>query len=235
MPVLTDWPELVNAERLAGWTARRCSSRGAERLGDAIGAMLEVVRADGLIQPSAAYQSFEVAECGDDWVRLQNGVVIEQAPALAVVAARARSLVAAVTTIGERLEAEVSLLFSRKHALKALALEGIGVAAQFELSTALGGVVAGDAQALEMETSSAFFPGNDGFDLSQQKTVFELAGGGGIGMRLSAGGMLHPVKSGSLIFALGENMPRWDRTRDCAACRAREKCRYRRRDLEAAA
>ena len=235
MPVVTDWPELVNLERLSQWSARRCASLGRDRFADALETMLAVARADELIQPRAAYRSLEVDEIGDSWLRLQNGRVIERAPALATVMAGAPSLVVALTTIGERLEHEVSALFSRKQAVKALALEEIGVAALFELSTALSGLVAGEARALGLQTSSPLFPGDEGIDLGHQKTVFELAGGGDIGLRLSGAGMLYPVKSASMVMGLGARMPRWDRTRDCAVCKAREKCRYRQREQAAAA
>jgi cobalamin-dependent methionine synthase I len=228
MPCIAEWPELVSAERLAEWSTRQCSPMTGERFRDVSLAMLELAKSENLIQPQATYQLFDVAKSGDDWVRLENGDEIADAPAAAKVIAKAQSLIAAVVTIGDRLERRVSSLFSEKKTLKAFALEEIGVSAQFELSTALAERLAGEAGTLGLQCSSALFPGNDGFDLKQQSTVFKLAGGKKIGMRLSESAMLYPVKSASMIFGFGKKMPSWERTKDCETCKAREKCRFRR-------
>jgi hypothetical protein len=235
MPVVTDWPEMLNLERLNQWSARRCSSLSRDRFARALANMLEVARADDLIQPRVAYQFLDLAETDEDGLRLPNGSVIEWSPTVAEVMAKPQSLAVAVATIGSRLEAEVAALFSRKQAVKAMALEEIGVAALFELSTGLGNLVAEEAQAFGLKTSSPLFPGDDGIDLGHQKTVFELAGGGDIGMHLSGGAMLFPVKSASMIFGLGKHMPRWDQNKKCAVCKARNKCLYRWRGEAAAA
>ncbi len=234
MALVTDWPDLVNRDQLAQWSARQCSSLGGERFQATLDDMADLVRRDGLIEPGASYRSYGLLGSGKSTVLLEGGGEITGAPAAAAIMEEADALVAAVATIGGGLEAKVSALFAQNQILNAYALEEIGVAALFELSTSVANLIAAEAKAGGLEASSALFPGNDGFDLAQQRTVFELAEGGAIGMGVTDGAMLHPVKSSSMVFGLGKSMPRWDSTKDCESCKAREKCRYRRQDPAAA-
>lgn len=228
MPKIADWPDLISADQIIQWSSRQCSPMNGDRFAEASHAMLELAKNEELIQPVAAYQSYGVSNIGDDWVRLESGDEICQAQVVAGVMAKAQKLIAAVVTIGERLEKKVTSLFAEKQTLKAFALEEVGVSAQFELSSALAAKVADEAGSIGLESSSALFPGNEGFDLRQQATVFKLAGGKEIGLRLSESAMLYPVKSASMVFGLGESMPRWEPTKDCETCKARDKCRFRR-------
>ncbi len=227
MPVVTDWPELVSANRLVQWSARQCTPTSGDRFQETLLTMLELAQKEELIQPLATYRSFGVSDCGYDWVRLDNGDEIALASAIIEIMGRAQKLIAAVVTIGDRLEKRVSTLFAEKQALKAFALEEVGVSAQFELSTALGVMIKEDAHAVSLQSSSALFPGNDGIDIRQQSKIFSLAGGEKIGMSLSESSMLHPVKSASMIFGFGKDIPQWNRTKDCEPCKARDRCCFR--------
>ncbi len=234
MPLITDWPNLVSRDQLAQWSARQCSALGGDRFQAALDDIADLVRTEELIEPRASYRTYGVLSADDKSIRLEGGGRLDDAPAAAGIMTDAQSLVAAVVTIGERLEAKASSLFAQNQVLTAYALEEIGVAALFELSTSLASVIGAEAKTTGLEASSALFPGNEGFAMREQKTVFELAAGEAIGMRITNGAMLFPVKSASMIIGLGRSMPRWDSTKDCETCKAREKCRYRRQERAAA-
>ncbi|NQV55389.1 MAG: hypothetical protein HQ503_05980, partial [Rhodospirillales bacterium] len=139
-------------------------------------------------------------------------------------------IVVAVATLGPDLEEEVANFFKLKKAVNALALEEIAVAAMFELNNLIAAHMAEIAGAKGRKASSPLYPGNDGFAFSEQSVIYELAGGASAGIKLSGSGMLSPVKSASMVFAIGKTAPVWDRNEDCGTCKARELCRFRNRE-----
>jgi len=192
--------------------------------------MMDHVHENGLIQPRLAYETMALEAIDGDVIHLAGGAGLTEAPIVADKFRKAEVLVMAVATLGHGLEEEVANFFERKKAVNALALEEIAVAAMFELNDLIAAHIADVAGAKGLKASSPLYPGNDGFGLSQQRVVYELAGASGIGLKISDGGMLSPVKSASMIFAIGKTAMVWDRNEDCGTCKARELCRFRSRE-----
>ena len=76
--------------------------------------------------------------------------------------------------------------------------------------------------------------GDPGLALEAQGAVLRLAGADSIGISLSKGFVMHPLKSTSMVLGVGVDLPAssWSR---CDTCNSREKCGVRARALAAAA
>ncbi|MBT4719026.1 MAG: hypothetical protein HN632_14985 [Rhodospirillaceae bacterium] len=230
MTTVTDWPDLPSDRNYNDWASLECSRQLRPRFQAAIAEMMEHVQDRGLIQPGLAYQTIALENIDGDVLHMAGGTKLTEAPIVADKFRKAQKLVLAVATIGPGLENEVSEFFKIKKAVNALALEEIAVAAMFELNNLIGVHIAEVAGVEGLKVSSPLFPGNDGFALSQQRVLYDLAGGGDIGLSVSGLGMLSPVKSASMVFAIGGSAPTWDRNSDCSTCKARELCRFRNRE-----
>ena len=65
--------------------------------------------------------------------------------------------------------------------------------------------------------------GDPGLALDAQAAVLRLAQAGGIGVRLGSGQEMQPLKSVSMVFGIGVDLPKthWSRCDDCSS---RAKC-----------
>ena len=183
--------------------------------------------AENLVQPRLAYVAQPITDKGDDWIRFENGDEITEAAEVASKFTAADELILAVGTIGDGLETAAAEMFKNKKAIKGLALEEVAVAAIFEFTNVVLAAIDEFAATRGLQASSPIYPGHGEFSMAQQRRVFELAQGEEIGMRVLKTDMLFPAKSISLVFGLGQEMPRWDRKKDCETCKARERCRFR--------
>lgn len=235
MTTVTNWPDLPSDRNYSDWAGLECSRQLRPRFQAAIAEMMEHVQNRNLIQPGLAYRAIALENIDGDALHLAGGAKLTEAPIVADRFRKAQKLVLAVATIGPGLEREVAEFFKIKKAVNALALEEIAVAAMFELNNLIGAHMAEVAAADGLKASSPLFPGNDGFALSQQRVLYDLAGGACIGLSLSDLGMLSPVKSASMVFAIGESAPTWDRNSDCSTCKAREICRFRNQETKSIA
>jgi hypothetical protein len=189
--------------------------------------MHEFALEEKLVQPRLVYSALPIIDKGVDWIRLENGLELTNAAEIANKFAAADELILAVGTIGDGLEIAAAEMFKNKKAIKALALEEVAVAAVFEFTNAVFSCIDEFAETRELQASSPIYPGHGDFGIEQQRTVFEIAGGDEIGMRILKTDMLFPAKSISLVFGLGHDLPRWDRKKDCETCKARDRCRFR--------
>jgi len=227
MPLKTDWPGFFSSPNFESWQELNCSRTLQSRFQREVQEMHEYALAENLVQPRLAFVSLPITEKGDDWIRLENGGEISNAEEVAEKFAAADELILAVGTIGDGLETAAAEMFQNKKAIKALALEEVAVAAIFEFTNVVLATVDNFAASRELQASSPIYPGHGSFGIEQQRTVFELAQGEEIGMRILKTDMLFPAKSISLVFGLGQDLPRWDRKKDCETCKARERCRFR--------
>lgn len=235
MPIISDWRILEGAAKRA-----RGLLLGGRAVADArIKALLDEciaeIEADGLLAPVVAYETLPSEDIGRGRIRLTCGARLTGVPALAADLATARAVVVAVATIGASLEERASRLFAARDLRRALLLEEFGTAALFELSDRSVKRIEEAVCAGEDRLSDPYRPGDDGFPLAHQRLLCALAGAERAGVRLSAAGMMVPVKSVSLMFGVGRDVPRRACVDRCATCRARERCRYRQRGEDLAA
>jgi hypothetical protein len=139
--------------------------------------------------------------------------------------AGARSIIAALCTIGSELE-ELSAQVFDVDPLFALALDGLGNAAVEALAGQACNRIAAQAAEKGLGASTPLSPGDQDWPVEAgQAQIFELLDPSRSGVRLSSGGMMIPRKSMTFIVGLGIDMFQVDL---CEICRIKRTCRYRR-------
>jgi hypothetical protein len=112
--------------------------------------------------------------------------------------AEARKVALAVSTVGLEAEKEIGRLFRKDEILKALILDALASEAVKEVVWETERVIVGEALVLGLWPSKRFSPGYKGWDLEEQRFVFNKIPAGKIGVTLTESCMMIPRKSLSL-------------------------------------
>ena len=226
MPVITYPRLLLTVEDVtSSWGSRRARLTSA-RMVALLSELLARVEAEHWIQPKTGFQVWPVVGRGQEWLELRGGSRISSRM-LGHYLPGATHVAAGVCTIGDALEKHVSEGFAASDRLRAVLLDEIGTLALFRLGDQLEESMQAEAAQHALEASGVLSPGEDGFEISQQAAVVELAGGGNIGVSPTTTGMLIPRKSLSMVVGFGARMLKWSRGERCARCGARERCPHR--------
>jgi hypothetical protein len=105
-------------------------------------------------------------------------------------------------TIGPALEEEVSRLFAAGNYTAGLLLDAAGTAAVEQAADAADAYIADQAARRGMAARRRFSPGYGDWPITDQPAMVELAGGGRIGLAVTASCMLMPRKSVTAIIGL---------------------------------
>lgn len=192
--------------------------------------LLARIESEHLLKPAISFRVWPIVESGRAWMELRSGSRLH-AELLTHHLRAASHLATGVCTLGNALEDAVSEGFASGDRLRAVVLDDIGTLALYRLSDQLEQLLREEARARGLEASGVLNPGEAGFDLSEQATVVELAGGPDIGVSLTSTGMLLPRKSLSMVVGFGMRMPKWEPGERCARCGARDRCPHRRQTL----
>ena len=111
---------------------------------------------------------------------------------------RARKVALAVCTAGPEVEKEIGRLFQNDDILKGLILDALASEAVKEVVWETERLIVERALALGLWPSKRFSPGYRGWDLKEQRFVFEKIPAGEIGVSLTESFMMVPRKSLSL-------------------------------------
>jgi hypothetical protein len=234
MPVISDLHLALTPETVSrAWGPRR-QKLTTPRVLARVSEILARMNAEQWLHPAVSYQVREVVDRGPGWMELAGGPRL-RARLLTHHLRGAMHLAIGVCTLGSALEKQVSEWFASSERLCAVLLDDIGTFALYELSDRFEQILQQAAARMGLEASGVLTPGEDGFDLREQRTVAELAGGADIGVALTATGMFVPRKTLSLLVGYGHRMPRWNRDERCAVCSSRERCPHRRIVPEAVA
>jgi hypothetical protein len=181
--------------------------------------------AQALLAPAAMYTILPVHGFEHQQVTLENGAAFSGSLAARAFAG-ATELAVAVCTIGPALEERMSALFAEGDTLRAVALEGAGIAAIRQVSTLVGIRICDVATARGLSVGMRANPGQEGWSILQQRVVFSLMPAEKIGVRLTSSCLMLPGKSVSFAVGLGPEM-RADAV-PCDFCSKRERCQWRR-------
>jgi hypothetical protein len=181
--------------------------------------------AQTLLAPAAMYTILPVRGFEHQQVTLENGASFSGALAARAFAG-ATELAVAVCTIGPELEERMSALFAEGDTLRAVALEGAGIAAIRQVSTLVGIRMCDTATARGLSVGMRANPGQEGWSILQQRVVFSLMPAEKIGVQLTSSCLMLPRKSVSFAVGLGPDM-RADAV-PCDFCSKRERCQWRR-------
>ena len=226
MPVIADLGMSLTVDDVtSSWGPRR-SRLVSPRVADLLSNLLALSGAENWIQPKLSFKIWPVIASGRDHLDLRGGSRIAS-PGLAHHLPGAAFVAAGVCTLGDAIEKRVSEGFASGDRLRAVMLDEIGTLALFRLSDDLERTIQVEAKRLGLEAGGTLNPGEDGFDISQQAALLELADGASIGISQTAV-MLAPRKSISMLIGIGAHMPKWTRGERCAVCAARDRCPHRR-------
>ena len=155
-----------------------------------------------LIEPDYSYNVRDV-----DWIQgstvVLEGSIIFESRVLANILEQCHKVVVFLTTIGKNLEDMVCRLSVDGHVLQATILDTIGSIAIDRLVDSVQDRIEMVAGAQEFIPSQRFSPGYCGWDLNQQKQLFQVVDNNKVGVRLNDECLMIPQKSVSGIVGIG--------------------------------
>ena len=222
MPAISDIPVRISVEEISyAWESRRGRPLAPAMLKN-LQELLEDDATDGWLDAAIHYQILKVTERGPDWIGVGAGRL--DSAMVAQYLQQATHLCFGVCTLGQRLVQQIRDWFAEKKHLQAVLLDEIGTLLLYKLSDYFELLMCEQAKSLGLQASGALNPGDDGFDISLQGTVLELAGGNHIGVQLQGSGTLTPHKSLTAVIGLGRGMPMRSRSDRCRDCQSRARC-----------
>jgi len=189
----------------------------------------ELAIRDELVAPALRFTIVDLEQPAA--ATLHAGGMHLHAPRLLPEAGELTALACGVATIGARLERRVTALCAARAVSLALALDELGNRCLYLLSRRLQDRMLAAAHKRGLVLSGELRPGDPGLDLEAQATVLGLANGAAIGVTLTDGLLLRPLKSVSMVLGAGLDLPPavWSR---CDDCRSRPTCKYVARPAE---
>jgi hypothetical protein len=223
MPIIRDWELNVDADKvLWGQGADPAIVRARRpKLVEIAERAVEV--GQGLLVPAVVYERYPVREHKHERLLLDQGSL--SGALVGSHLARASEVILAVCTVGEGLAELISRTFSSDPML-ALALDGYASAMAQSLAEAACQRFEALAQAEELQAGTPLNPGMVGWPLEEgQMQIFSILDTNPIGVRLSEGGLMSPLKSVSLVVGLGKDMEAAGSA--CDLCAMSATCRYK--------
>ena len=179
--------------------------------------------ASDLLDLGAVYDVLSVKDFHHKTIELEDGATFE-GPLPARALAGSEKVALAVCTIGPALEERMKQLFA-EDPMRAMALDGAGVAALRKVSDAVIADVRQMAEEYTWGSGMRAQPGQEGWPIQQQKVLFQHLPAEQIGVRLTDSYLMIPQKSVSFVIGMGPDM-RPDAVA-CDFCSKRNRCPWR--------
>ncbi len=196
-----------------------------DRAGPALTTSAETVieEARALIHPGSVGIVRPVTDFHHQTVVLDGGAVFK-GPLASRALAGSREVAMAVCTLGPTLESRVREMFE-EDPVRALALDGAGVAALRRVSESVVRRIREQASSKGWGSGMRAQPGQEGWSIRQQQVIFDLVPAERIGVSLTESSLMIPQKSVSLVIGMGPDM-RPDGVA-CDFCSKRGRCPWR--------
>lgn len=188
---------------------------------------VELIQAEGLLEASYSYNIVPL-ERPADGPQLRAGGENLEASRLLPESGELTALGCGVYTLGPRFEARISELFRDRQAALAVVLDDIGVELLFAMGRRIQDRMLSECYRKRLSMGAELHAGDPGLELVAQAAVLRLAECAKIGVALHRGQLITPLKSGSVVFAVGRNLPEvaWSR---CDTCPSKNRCNFGRR------
>ncbi len=192
---------------------------------------LDLVERENLLNAAFCYRIVPLDEPPSDVLRA-GGEALDAAR-LVPKTGQLTAVAVGVCTLGPALEQRATALFAERRMSLALALDELGNGALFALSRRVQDRIVVEARRQQLTAAGELRAGDPGLPLQAQAAVQRLAGAESIGVTVTPGQVLHPLKSISMVLGIGIDLPpaRWSRCDDCPSA---PKCRMSGRDAAAA-
>jgi hypothetical protein len=190
-----------------------------------------LIRDEKLLEASYSYNIVPL-DATAEGPRLRAGGEALEAPQLLPESGELTALGCGVYTLGPRFEACVSELFQNRRAALAVVLDELGIELLFAMGRRIQDRMLSECYRKRLSMGAELHAGDPGLDLDAQATVLRLAQAEAIGVELHKGQLITPLKSGSVVFAVGRNLPEvpWS---GCESCPSNNRCNFGRRQRTA--
>jgi hypothetical protein len=223
MPVIRDIPLSLKTEEVLRRQGLRKGAEIRPEIRLSIRKLLASLKKSCLLVPAAAYEFYAVRSMSDSQISLEGDDALH-GPLLPAIFPEAKELAVALSTIGPRLEKQVTDYSRNGATMQGTSLDGIGSAAVDKLVSEVLRLIATEVSSRGHEISSPVNPGMPGFPLTEQRHPSGLVNSDEIGVRLTASGVLVPRKSTSMVIGIGPQMRRWTQAEVCTRCSLEETC-----------
>lgn len=139
---------------------------------------------------------------------------------------QADMIAATVVTLGKKPESRVNELFSTKQAERALVIDTLASGLVDFCAKQIYQNIVTIAEQNQLNYTGRISPGGVDLDFSYQKKLLDLVDLASIGVTLTTGSMMIPVKSTSFLTLLGKNIDRNLGCSHCRNCNKIKKCEY---------
>ena len=198
-------------------------SQVKERIRDLVQGQID--RSYKLIKPRAVFRIFFVSLCSEGKIELEGGSELSIGKMVKKWTGL-RHLALAICTIGPNLESEISQLFSTGDYATAVVLDSAGSVAVESLADHVNHAICQQALSEGLELTPRISPGYGGWAVQEQRDMFALLPGDGIGVTLTERYMMQPRKSISFAVGIGEGFTVGEGGGRCRHCDMVD-CSYR--------
>ncbi len=226
IPVLLSLPLRLSFEEAIKYHGLRCRGLVHPRTVGVLRSLVDEIHQRGYFEPKVAYHIGAARDIGNGSVHADMGHVLA-APVVAHHLRNSSYLLLAVCTLGARISQIISQFFQEEKRFQAIILEELTNYALFKLSGMVEQRADLEASEMGLTASGPVNPGDDGFDLSSQSIILDLANASEIDVSISPVQMMAPRHSLSVVHGLGANMRKWSRAQNCETCKAKDRCRHR--------
>jgi hypothetical protein len=190
--------------------------------------LIEVVEkaiedAHGLLSPMVAYKVIEVESFQNEMLTLHGGFILVN-PLFTELMTNVRSVIIMVCTIGGALEC-VASTSADEDITYSFALDSVGSVAVDQLSTLACRYFESQMNIKGWQTTIAITPGMIGWDLQEgQNQVFGILADLNHGVKLTASGLMIPLKSVSMMIGAGPEVKHGGLS--CDYCELKDRCQF---------
>ncbi len=180
-----------------------------------------------VVQPAACYEVFPIEAYLHDRVRLANGVTLGGGPVVEVICG-AEALALAVVTVGSAVDERIKDMQAARQRFQALVLDELASWAVDQVRQQLYARLSQEFTARGWRTSTFLSPGESAWSVREQRLIFQVLDAGQIGVSLSPGFVMTPLKSLSLMCGGGSRPLGVEGLTNCDFCSIKERCTFAR-------
>jgi uncharacterized 2Fe-2S/4Fe-4S cluster protein (DUF4445 family) len=163
----------------------------------------EIENCKKIFSPRAEIEIVGIDCVSDDNVFLKNGVVFEGN--ISKQLAECTYAAVSVCTLGKEIDGYIKKVFESGDYLRAITADTVAFAALRNVDSQLRQLLLKKARERGLKITARLSPGDSGWELSEQKKIFECFHGN-IGVTLNASCMMSPLKSMTAVYGLGKGI-----------------------------
>ena len=183
--------------------------------------------AASLMAPAACYDVVAIEKFLHDRIRLAGGVMLGGGPVVEVIGG-AEALAVAVVTVGSVVDERLKQMQEAGQRFQALVLDELASWAVDQVRQQLYDLLCSTFTARGWRTSTFLSPGESAWSVRDQRAIFKLVDAGAIGVSLSPGFVMTPMKSLSLVCGGGSQPLGVEGLTNCDFCSIRDRCEFSR-------